>query len=97
MLEVVHTCSTFLETQIDIENCVDLVTIAEIYSLSQLREKVYKFMSSHLLEFSLTNEFYRLSGPQLEKLLAYQFPVDCSEADVLKIVVSWFLHIDSTK
>lgn len=97
MLEVVHTCSNYLQSQIDIDNCVDLATIAEIYSLSQLKIKAYKFMSSHLMEFSRTSEFYRLSPQQLENLLTYEFPVDCSEEDVLRIVLKWFAHLGSSE
>lgn len=52
-------------------------------------------MSGHLLEFSSSPEFYRLTPIQLENLLAYDFPVDCSEADVLRLVLSWFFHLDN--
>lgn len=97
MLEVVHTCSNYLQTQIDVDNCVDLATIAEVYCLKQLKEKVYKFMSSHLVEFSSSSEFYRLSPQQMENLLTYEFPVDCSEAEVLRIVLSWIFHLDNAE
>lgn len=95
MVAVIQACSSYLKTQIDIENCVDIATIAEIYSLSQLRMKVYRYMSGHLLEFSSSSEFYRLTPQQLENLLAYDFPVDCSEADVLRTVLAWFFHVDT--
>jgi len=52
-------------------------------------------MSGHLLEFSKSSEFYRLTPVQLENLLAYDFPVDCSEADVLRIALAWFFHVDN--
>ncbi|CAG9819455.1 unnamed protein product [Phaedon cochleariae] len=95
MVAVIQACSSYLQTQIDIDNCVDIATIAETYSLTQLRMKVYRFMSGHLLEFSNSTEFYRLTPQQLENLLAYDFPVDCSEADVLRIVLAWFFHVDT--
>ncbi|CAG9862396.1 unnamed protein product [Phyllotreta striolata] len=95
MLPVIQTCSNFLQTQIDIDNCVDIATIAETYSLSQLSTKVYRFMSGHLLEFSSSPEFYRLTPQQLENLLDCDLPVDCSEADVFRIVLAWFFHVDT--
>lgn len=95
MCSVVEACSNYLETQLDVENCVDIATIAETYSLSQLRSKVYRFMSSHLLEFSNSPEFYRMGPQQLEHLLECDFPVDCSEADVLRIVLMWFIFPDT--
>lgn len=97
MEAVIQACSNYLQSQIDIENCVDVATIAEIYSLGQLRMKVYRFMSEHLMEFSNSDEFYRLTPLQLESLLACDFPVDCSEADVLRIVLAWFFHVDTSK
>ncbi|XP_060528987.1 kelch-like protein 26 isoform X2 [Cylas formicarius] len=94
MVNCIQACSNYLQSQIDLDNCVDIVTIAETYSLGQLRMKVYRFMSGHLLEFSNSSEFYRLTPQQLENLLGYDFPVDCSEADVLSIVLAWFFHTD---
>lgn len=95
MVAVIQTCSEYLQSQIDVDNCVDIATIAETYSLQPLRLKVYRYMSGHLLEFSNSSEFYRLTSQQLETLLAHDFPVDCSEADVLRIVLAWFFHVDT--
>ncbi|XP_049790538.1 kelch-like protein 26 isoform X1 [Schistocerca nitens] len=89
VVAVVEACSSYLQTQLDLENCVDIATIAETYSLSQLRRRVYRFMSSHLREFSRTQDFQRLSPMQLEYLLGCDFPVDCPEAEVLRIVIRW--------
>lgn len=92
MIKCIEACSIYLQSQIDLDNCVDIATIAETYSLETLELKVYRFMSAHLLEFSNSAEFYRLTPIQLEKLLSSDFPVDCSEADVLRIVLAWFFH-----
>jgi len=81
----------FLQAQLDLENCIDIATIAETYSLSQLRQRVYRFMSGHLREFSRSPDFHRLAPQQLEYLLGCDFPVDCPEAEVLQIVVRWLL------
>ena len=73
----------------DLDNCIDIATLAELYSLSQLRKRVYRFMCAHLSEFSRSPDFQRLSPLQLEHLLACDFPVDCSETQVLNIVIQW--------
>ncbi|XP_026468720.1 kelch-like protein 26 [Ctenocephalides felis] len=91
---VVEACSNYLQSQLDLENCVDIVTIAETYSLAQLRHKVYRFMSGHLQEFSGSSEFQCLSLQQLEHLLVCDFPVDCPEKEVLKIVLKWLRNRD---
>ena len=86
-----------MQAQLDLENCVDIVTIAETYSLSQLRRRVYRFMSAQLCEFSQTPDFHRLAPQQLEHLLECDFPVDCPEADVLRIVLRWLQGIDNMR
>lgn len=86
---VVEACSNYLQAQLDLENCVDLVTIAETYSLTKLQQKVYRFICANLHELSKTNELYRLAWYQLEHILACDLPVDCSETAVLKIVLQW--------
>ncbi|KAL3268587.1 hypothetical protein HHI36_007695 [Cryptolaemus montrouzieri] len=92
MLALIQTCSNYLEAEIDIDNCVDIATIAETYSLGVLKMEVYRFMNENLLAFSNTSEFYRLTATQLEMLLAYDLPVDCSECEVLRIVLNWFFY-----
>jgi hypothetical protein len=68
---------------------VDVVTIAETYSLDSLRNKVYRFMSENLATFSQRPEFHRLSASQLQHLLESDFPVDVSEQGILEILLNW--------
>jgi hypothetical protein len=75
---------------------VDIVTLAETYSLHQLKKKVYRFICGRLMEFSQTPDFQRLSVSQLEFLLSCDFPVDCAEADVLQIVLQW-IEFDTSR
>ncbi len=89
MQDVVQACSDYLEEQTTLDNCVDLATIAETYSLWQLSKTVYRFICANLLPFSRTNEFQRLSVNQLNRILDCDYPVDCSESDILSIVMKW--------
>ncbi|XP_059093875.1 kelch-like protein 12 isoform X2 [Tigriopus californicus] len=93
--QVVEACSNYLQSQLDCENCVDVVTIAETYSLDHLRTKVYRFMSENLATFSKLPEFHRLSAGQIEHLLDNDFPVDVPEERVLEILLNW-LDVQST-
>lgn len=86
---VVDACTDYLQSQLDIENCVDLVTISETYCLRKLRQKCYRFICSHLSEISMTNEINRLTWSQLNQILSCDFPVDCTEEAVLRIVLQW--------
>ena len=70
VLKVVEACSNYLRAQLDVENCVDIVTIAETYSLDTLRDKVYRFMSENLAVFAQRPEFHRLSANQVMQAAA---------------------------
>lgn len=89
LLAVVEACSSYLQEQLDLDNCVDVATIAEMYSLQQLRKEVYRFICTNLQQFSRTTEFQRLSVIQLEHVLKCDFPVDCPESEVLETVLKW--------
>ncbi|RWS04817.1 kelch-like protein 26 [Dinothrombium tinctorium] len=39
-LDVIEACSSYLEEQMNIDNCVDVATIAETYSLNSLKKKL---------------------------------------------------------
>lgn len=94
MDKVVHACANYLGAQLTLENCIDIVTIAETYSLVCLKKIVYRFMCEHLLEFSKTTEFCRLAWYQLEYILKGNEPVYCSEIVVLRIVLKWMKFAD---
>ncbi|CRK90421.1 CLUMA_CG004150, isoform A [Clunio marinus] len=91
---VLTACLNFLEMELDTENCVDMLIIAENYSLTSLHEKILKFICAHIMEISKGNDFFRLQGQQLEQLLSSDLPVDCSEVEILKIILTWILKCD---
>ncbi|GFS58227.1 kelch-like protein 26 [Trichonephila inaurata madagascariensis] len=92
LIAVVEACSSYLKEQLDLDNCVDVATIAEIYSLHKLLKEVYLFICGNLKKFAEKSEFLRVSPFQLEYILKCDFPVDCSEREVLSIVLKWIEH-----
>ena len=38
---VVHLCSSYLESGLDLENCVDILSLADTFSLQKLRPQVF--------------------------------------------------------
>ncbi|GIX76485.1 kelch-like protein 26 [Caerostris extrusa] len=52
LIAVVEACSSYLKEQLDLDNCVDVATIAEIYSLHKLLKDVYLFMCGNLRKFA---------------------------------------------
>lgn len=91
---VIDACLNFLEGELDTDNCIDMLIISENYSLKSLRDKVLKFISGHISEISKGDEFLRLQTKQVTRLLSSDFPVDCSETEILKIVLNWIVKCD---
>ncbi len=88
---MIEACLNYLETELDIENCIDILTLAENYSVKSLTEKVYRFICGHIYELSRKMDFYRLQPKQLAEILSRDYPVDCNELKVLNIVLLWML------
>ena len=86
---VVDACARYLYSQIDLDNCVDIVTLAEIYTLPQLCHKAYCYISRRLDQLACMYEFQQLTGRQLEQVLKKQYPVDCSELEVAQAMLCW--------
>ncbi|CAG9801770.1 unnamed protein product [Chironomus riparius] len=89
---VIDACLNFLEGELDTENCIDMLIIAENYSLISLRDKILKFICAHISEISKSEEFLRLQDNQIEKLLSCDLPVDCTETEILRITLTWLIN-----
>ena len=89
-MQVVNVCSTYLENQLDLENCVDVMTLAETYTLTRLKRIVYRFVSQNISKLSNNSTIAeRLTAEQIEHLLTADFPVDVTEIKVLAFILSW--------
>lgn len=92
LMPVVEACVNFLKSHIVLSNCVDLLSIAELFTLQDLTQYVYKYISKNMSSLAMAAEFYKLSESQLENLLHLNYPVDCVESDVLSAVIGWIVH-----
>ncbi|XP_055586892.1 kelch-like protein 25 [Uranotaenia lowii] len=86
---VVEACLNYLDQQLDLDNYIDVLIISEMYSLKRLNHKVYRFICHHLNVISKSQEFFRLSERQIELILAGDYPVTCTEIEVLGILLRW--------
>lgn len=90
---VVEACADFLYREIDLENCVDIATISETFTLPHLRKHAYCFIGEHLDQLMGYREFQqRTQLCQLQFLLKGNFPITRPEADVLEAILLWLLH-----
>ena len=89
---VVSLCSRYLHTNLDLDNCRDILSLADTFSLSKLRHNTLRFMSENLKQFSQTPEFVELEPGQLSSLLNSNFPVNMTECGVLAATAAWIEH-----
>merc|ERR1719275_336733 len=89
---VVHLCSSYMESGLDLENCVDILSLADTFSLQKLRPQVLRYMSENLSQLTGTSEFLRLDSGQLISLLNSNFPINMSESEVLAAAAKWLEH-----
>ena len=48
--KVIGACSGYLRNQLDLINCVDVITISETYSMPKLRKYAYNFISQKFMQ-----------------------------------------------
>jgi len=89
---VVGLCARYLDTNLDLENCVDILTIADTFTLQKLKHNVLRFLSENLKQFCKMPEFQRLDPSQITSLLNSNFPINMSESDVLAAAACWIEH-----
>ncbi|XP_013112381.2 kelch-like protein 26 [Stomoxys calcitrans] len=92
MKAVIEACSNYLESQIDLENCVAIAALADLYALDALKRKTYRFICSRLDEFAQTPDLMNLTWDQLDYILSCNYPVDCREERVLQITLQYCLE-----
>lgn len=88
ILQVIGACSAYLRRQLDLINCVDVITLAETYALPRLRRFTYNFISENLMNLTL-QQIHRLTLEQFDYLLGGDFPINASELSILGLVLQW--------
>ncbi|XP_037937944.1 kelch-like protein 26 [Teleopsis dalmanni] len=89
MKDVIDACCNYLESHIDLENSACIASLADIYSLDKLQNKIYRFICSNLNEFSELDDFYQLKFEQVKYILSSNYPVNCTEKRVLMIILGY--------
>lgn len=89
MESLVNACASYLESILDLENCTEIASIANLFFLEKLQKKTYRFICINLLEFSRKADFQRLTWQQFENILECEYPVNCTESQILQILLNW--------
>ncbi|XP_013408733.1 kelch-like protein 26 [Lingula anatina] len=92
MTDVVRLCCEYLEMAITEENCVDILNLAELYSLLQMKEQAMLFILEHFESISTADQFNSLNHTQMAALLDRNHLKVTSEYHLFLIVLSWIRH-----
>ena len=97
LLPVVGACASYLHSQLDLDNCIDILTIAETYSLPELTRIVYCYVGHNLERLVQLPEFQHMSASQLQHFLRNEYPISWREVEVLQAVLTWINHAITTR
>ncbi|XP_060571917.1 kelch-like protein 3 [Ruditapes philippinarum] len=92
ILPVQRACAKFMETQLDINNCIGINFIAEIHNCTALKIKAREFIEKNFVEVCGNEEFLSLTFNKLaEIVMSDELNVEKEEI-VLDAVISWVEH-----
>lgn len=80
-------CDLFLRKHINNDNVLDIINIADTYSLSELKKWAHMHLAANL---SKIVDFYKLSPAQMDFFLTSEFLIDISECKLLEFLLHWF-------
>lgn len=87
--EAVELCARFLDHAVTVENCVDILNITELYSLTKSQAKVRTFILKNFELIADCDEFFKLSCAQLASLLSENSLCVQSEYILFELVLKW--------
>jgi hypothetical protein len=90
--DAVKLCSKYLESSITVGNCVDILNLAELYSLTTLHLIGKKFILENFETVSDTEQYYTLLSSQLSSLLQENSLNVTSEYLLFKMLLRWIDH-----
>ncbi|XP_016937320.3 kelch-like protein 26 [Drosophila suzukii] len=90
--EVIERCTIFLGTKIEMENCLAIAGMADIYGIMDLSERAHRYICAHFEEFATTADFREMKVEQLSFILGSNYPIDVAEQDLVRLVCSYALE-----
>ena len=85
-------CCAFLQTKLDIQNCLSLATFADIHTCQTLKETAEEYSRKHFRAVMTNDEFRDISFEQLKQLLSNDSLAVVSEKDVFDAAVAWISY-----
>ncbi|XP_072574754.1 kelch-like protein 10 isoform X2 [Paramormyrops kingsleyae] len=93
ILGIVQRCSGFLHDQLCTENCIGLLKIADVYSLSELHKSAFDMILRNFKEVAITSEeFLDLTLHELPDIIEKD-ELNVREEDVVfEAILRWIMH-----
>lgn len=88
---VLDFCMEFLISAINVNTCVDIIHIAEIFNLPPLEEKAYKYMLDRFPDFIKSSQLQKLTFENMSYLLDSNELKVMSELDVFAATLKWIM------
>ncbi|XP_060567211.1 kelch-like protein 13 [Ruditapes philippinarum] len=87
--DAVELCSRYIESSITIENCVDILNLSELYSLTSTHRVSQDFMLENFELVAKSGQYHKLTHKQLSLLLAENGLQVASEFHLFELVLRW--------
>lgn len=92
ILPIQRACAKFMETQLDIHNCIGINYFAEIHNCIALKIKAREYIEKNFVEVCRCDEFLSLTFNKLSELvLSDELNVE-KEETVLDAGLAWVMH-----
>lgn len=95
LMELVEYCSKFLESNIDVGNCIGILRFADFYGFQELYFEAKHFVERKFAEVCKEEEFLELSPKLLKSFLRSESLSIDSEYQVLSCTLKWILKDES--
>lgn len=89
VIDSVELCTEYLVQSINLDSCVDVLILADVYSLMKAQEKSRDFIRENFEKIVSTEKYYQLTHCQLAFLLAGDNLRVTSEYQLVMFVLDW--------
>ena len=90
--EAIDLCSQFMESATNEDNCVDMLNLTEIYTLTTCYRQIRNFILHVFDVLSESEHYYQLTSAQMASLLAEDGLRVNSEYRLFELVMKWINH-----
>lgn len=93
VIDAVKLCSRYIETSITPRNCVDVLNLAELFSLETTTRIARKFILENFETVAQSDQYQLLSQIQLSQMLQANSLKVISEYKLFELVLKWVSHL----